>query len=63
MNPNLPEDDAVVESARRIRRGCFAGALIFGALTVLFISATGNLAFSLLLIISLVLVILSRFVR
>ena len=53
-------DPALEESIRRVRRGCAASALIFVALTVLFIGSTGNLAFSLLLIVALILFILSR---
>jgi hypothetical protein len=38
------------ESARRVRRGCSFVAAIFIALSVLFVSATGNLFFLFFLI-------------
>lgn len=58
-----PTDEEVEQSIKRIRRGCFGSAVIFMALTVLFVSATGNLAFLLLLLVSAALMLLSRLVR
>jgi hypothetical protein len=63
MASKQPSEEEVQESIRRVRRGCLGSALIFMALSLLLINSTGNLAFSLLLVVSLVLVILSRMVR
>lgn len=58
-----PTDEEVEQSVKRIRRGCFGSAVIFMALTLLFVSATGNLAFLLLLLVSAALMLLSRLVK
>ncbi|MCX7860894.1 MAG: hypothetical protein N2385_12435 [Chloroflexus sp.] len=47
-----PEDPDVAASVRRVRRGCVMIAIIVIAMTIFLISATGNLAFSLLLFIA-----------
>jgi hypothetical protein len=58
-----PSQEEVEQSIRRVRRGCLGSAAIFAALAVLFVSASGNLAFLLLLIVALALVLLSRTVK
>lgn len=58
-----PTPEEVEESIRRVRRGCLGSAAIFVGLAVLFVSATGNLAFLLLLIVALALALLSRTVK
>lgn len=60
MAPELPETE---ESVRRIRRGCTFVALLFVALTVLFVSATGNLFFLTLLLFALLAFAVARLVR
>ncbi len=60
MAPELPETE---ESVRRIRRGCTVVALLFVALTVLFVSATGNLFFLTLLLFALLTFVFARLVR
>lgn len=60
MAPELQETE---ESVRRIRRGCMFMALIFVALTVLFVSATGNLFFLTLLLFALLAFAFARLVR
>lgn len=57
------DSEEVVQSIKRIRRGCFASALIFVALAVLFVSATGNLFYLLFLLVALALVLLARLVK
>jgi hypothetical protein len=63
LEPPGPSEEDVQASIRRVRRGCYASALIFVALTVVFISATGNLALLLLLIIPVAMIILARSVE
>jgi predicted RND superfamily exporter protein len=46
-----------------VRRGCLGVALLFVALAVLFTSATGNLFFLTLLLVSVALLVLTRFVE
>lgn len=58
-----PSPEEVEASVRRIRRGCLFSALIIVALSVLFVSATGNLFYLTLLLLALLLVGLSRAVR
>ncbi|MCS6883388.1 MAG: hypothetical protein RMK84_10135 [Oscillochloridaceae bacterium] len=57
-NPNDAE-----ESVRRVRRGCTFVALLFVAFAVLYTSATGNLAFLLLLAVAAAILIFARLVR
>ncbi len=57
-----PEDPEVAASIRRVRRGCVMMAIIVIALTIFLISATGNLAFSLLLFGAVALLALAFFV-
>ncbi len=57
-----PEDPEVAVSIRRVRRGCVMMAIIVIALTIFLISATGNLAFSLLLFGAVALLALAFFV-
>lgn len=56
-------DPEVEASVRRVRRGCLFSAAIIVALAVLFVSATGNLFYLSLVLVSLALVALSRAVR
>jgi fatty acid desaturase len=49
------EDPDVAVSVRRVRRGCVMMAIIVIAMTIFLISATGNLAFSLLLLVAIAL--------
>jgi hypothetical protein len=58
-----PESRTPEESAQRVRRGCLFSALIFVALSLLFVSATGNLFYLTLLIVPLALVLLSRTIK
>ncbi len=51
------------ESVRRVRRGCVGMAIILLAVIFLLIMSTGNLAWSLLLLLPLALVVLSRFIK
>ncbi|WP_298820801.1 hypothetical protein [Chloroflexus sp.] len=51
MTPT-PEDPDLAASVRRVRRGCVMMAIIVIAITIFLISATGNLAFSLLLLLA-----------
>lgn len=51
------------ESVRRVRRGCTFVAAIFVALTVLFVSATGNLFFLTLLIFAVIALAFARLTR
>ncbi|MEF3273043.1 MAG: hypothetical protein K6356_01375 [Chloroflexus sp.] len=51
MTPT-PEEPDVAASVRRIRRGCVMMAIIVIAMTIFLISATGNLAFVLLLLLA-----------
>jgi hypothetical protein len=60
MAPELQEAE---ESVRRIRRGCTFVALLFVALTMLFVSATGNLFFLTLLLFALLAFVFARLVR
>ena len=60
MAPELQDPE---ESARRIRRGCTFVAVLFIALTVLFVSATGNLFFLTLLLFALLAFAFARMVR
>lgn len=57
-----PEDPDVAVSVRRVRRGCIMMAIIVIAMTIFLISATGNLAFSLLLFIAIALFAFAFFV-
>jgi hypothetical protein len=57
-----PEDPDVTTSIRRVRRGCIMMAIIVIAMTIFLISATGNLAFSLLLFVAASLLALAFFV-
>ncbi|RRR72146.1 MAG: hypothetical protein EI684_10555 [Candidatus Viridilinea halotolerans] len=60
------EPDAEVDveaSVRRIRRGCAFVSLIFVSLSVLFVSATGNLFFLFFLIFAAIALAFSRFTR
>jgi hypothetical protein len=57
-NPNDAE-----ESVRRVRRGCTFVALLFVAFAVLYTSATGNLAFLLLLVVAAAMLLFARSVR
>ncbi|GAB4439247.1 MAG: hypothetical protein OHK0015_33910 [Chloroflexi bacterium OHK40] len=59
----IPDQENVEQSVRRVRRGCLFIALLLGALAVLFTSATGNLAFLLLLAVAVVLFGFSRLVQ
>jgi fatty acid desaturase len=59
----IPEPDDAEQSVRRIRRGCAFSALIVAALSVLFVSSTGNLFYLTLLLVALALVLLSRVIR
>jgi fatty acid desaturase len=61
--PAMIPDPEVEASVRRIRRGCLFSAMIIVALSVLFVSATGNLFYLSLLLVALALVALSRAVR
>lgn len=57
-NPNDVE-----ESVRRVRRGCTFVALLFVAFAVLYTTATGNLAFLLLLAVAAAILVFARLVR
>ncbi|OAN44599.1 hypothetical protein A6A03_16395 [Chloroflexus islandicus] len=57
-----PEEPDVAASVRRVRRGCIMMAIIVIAMTIFLISATGNLAFSLLLFIAVALFAFAFFV-
>lgn len=59
---STPEDPDVATSIRRVRRGCVMMAIIVIAMTIFLISATGNLAFSLLLLVAGALLALAFFV-
>jgi len=59
---STPEDPDVTTSIRRVRRGCVMMAIIVIAMTIFLISATGNLAFSLLLLVAGALLALAFFV-
>lgn len=59
----IPEPNDAEESVRRIRRGCLFSAVIFVALAVLLVSATGNLFFLTLILVALALAGLSRLVK
>lgn len=59
---SAPEDPDVTTSIRRVRRGCVMMAIIVIAMTIFLISATGNLAFSLLLLVAGALLALDFFV-
>lgn len=59
---STPEDPDVAASIRRVRRGCVMMAIIVIAMTIFLISATGNLAFSLLLLVAGALLALAFFV-
>ncbi|MGQ9614270.1 MAG: hypothetical protein ACUVSL_15525 [Chloroflexus sp.] len=59
---STPEDPDVSTSIRRVRRGCVMMAIIVIAMTIFLISATGNLAFSLLLLVAGALLALAFFV-
>lgn len=59
----MPETDDAEQSVRRIRRGCMFSAGIFVALAVLFVSATGNLFYLLLILVAVALLALSRVVK
>lgn len=61
MSSEEPRD--VEESVRRIRRGCGFVALIFVSLSVLFVSATGNLFFLFFLIFAGIALAFSLFTR
>lgn len=63
--PARPMNDPnnVEESVRRVRRGCTFVAALFVAFAVLYTSATGNLAFLLLLIVAAAIFIFARTVR
>lgn len=63
FDPSGSSEEDVQASIRRVRRGCYASALIFAALIVVFISATGNLALLLLLVIPVLLIVLARSVK
>ncbi len=63
MNSSPPPSEDVATSVRRVRRGCLGVALLFVALAVLFTSATGNLFFLTLLLVSVALLVLTRFVE
>lgn len=58
-----PEPRDAEESAQRVRRGCTFVAAIFVALTVLFVSATGNLFFLTLLIFAVIALVFARMTR
>jgi hypothetical protein len=55
-----PEPRDAEDSVRRVRRGCTFVAVIFVALTVLFVSATGNLFFLTLLIFAVIALAFAR---
>ncbi|PDW03216.1 hypothetical protein [Candidatus Viridilinea mediisalina] len=63
MSFDEPHDPDVEASVRRIRRGCAFVALIFVSLSVLFVSATGNLFFLFFLIFAAIALAFSRFTR
>lgn len=56
----IPEPRDAEDSARRVRRGCTFVAVTFVALTVLFVSATGNLFFLTLLIFAVIALAFAR---
>lgn len=60
MASEIPD---VEQSVKRVRRGCAAMALIVVALTVLFVSATGNLFYLTFLFVALFLFVFSRMVK
>lgn len=51
------------DSVRRVRRGCLGMAAILFALGIMLISATGNLFWSLLGLVALLLFVLSRTIK
>lgn len=61
--PPQPPTVEETESIRRIRRGCIGMAILISALVVILIFMTQNLAWSLLLIVPLILLILRTQVR
>jgi hypothetical protein len=51
------------ESVRRIRRGCIGGAAVMLALGLLLVTQTGNLFWSVLGLVAIVLFVLSRLIK
>jgi len=63
MSGTPPETNDVATSVRRVRRGCLGVALLVAAFAVFLTSATGNLFFLTLLLVTLGLLIFRRFVQ
>jgi hypothetical protein len=62
MSPG-PNQEDVEQSVRRVRRGCMGSAAVFVALSVMLVSATGNLFFLTLLLVAVALAVFSRMVK
>lgn len=60
LPPPTPEE---AESIRRIRRGCLGSAILIAAIALMLIFMTGNLAYSLLLLVAFALVLLRHQAR
>lgn len=63
MNSSPPPPEDVATSVRRVRRGCFGVAILFAAFSVMLTSATGNLFYLVLLLVTVALLVLARFVQ
>jgi hypothetical protein len=57
------EPDDVEQSMARVRRGCLGVAALFGAFTILFVSATGNLFYLIFLVGAIISLLLWRYTR
>jgi hypothetical protein len=57
------EPDDVEQSMARVRRGCLGVAALFGGVTILFVSATGNLFYLIFLIGAVISLLLWRVTR
>jgi hypothetical protein len=58
-----PQDSDVAESTRRVRRGCYATALILIALSAMLLSASqGNLFYLLLMVLAAAIFLFGRLV-
>jgi hypothetical protein len=57
------EPDDIQQSMARIRRGCLGVAALFGGVTVLFVSATGNLFYLIFLLGAVIALLLWRYTR
>jgi hypothetical protein len=63
MSTSPPESEDVVNSVRRVRRGCLGIAILFAAFAVFLTTATGNLFYLTLLLITVAMLVLRRFVQ